>query len=99
MLPRVLVWKIKASKLPAIKPVGVAVTGETLSLRGEFLGETHRVPESAQNHPPGKHLQKGPICLWVAEEVTESQLRAEQAALFPLRPLPYNAATWVAMPW
>ena len=40
--------------------------------------------------------------LWVAVEVTESQQRAEQEALFPLGPLLnkyHNAATWVAPSW
>ena len=41
--------------------------------------------------------------MWVEEEVTESQPRAEQAALFPLRPLPHiqhhNAVVWVVPPY
>ena len=41
--------------------------------------------------------------MWVAGEVTEGQLRAEQVALFPLRHLPHiqhhNTAMWVAPPW
>ena len=49
-----------------------AAAGETLSLTGEFFGETHRVLECTQNHPPGNQHQKGPICLWVAEEVIDS---------------------------
>ena len=56
-----------------------------------------------QTHPPGNHQQKGPICLWVAEEVTESPPTAEQVALFPLRPLPniqcHKPALWVSAPW
>ena len=58
--------------------------GETTSLTGEFIGETHRFLECTQTHPPGNQHQKGPICLWVAEEVTESRWRAEQGALFLL---------------
>ena len=77
--------------------------GEIPSLTGEFVGETHRVIEYTQNHSHENQHQKGPICLCVAEEVTESQLRAEQAALFPLGPLPHiqchNAEMWVAPPW
>ena len=65
-----------------------AAAGKSPSLTGEFVGETHRVLERAQNHLPGNQHQKGPICLWVAEEVTESWQRAEQAPLFPLGPLP-----------
>ena len=80
-----------------------AAVGETPSLKGEFVGETHGVPEHTQTHPPRNQQQKGPICLWVAGEVTESWQRAEQAVLFPLSPLPHrqyhSAATWVAPPW
>ena len=53
-------------------------------------------------HPPGKQHQKGPICLWVAGEVTESWQRVEQVPFLPLRPLPHvqrhSAATSVAPP-
>ena len=83
--------------------MGVEVAGESPSLTGEFIGETHRVLEHTQTHPPGNQHQKGPICLWVAGKVTESHLRAQLVALFPLVPLPHiyyhNAVTWVAPPW
>ena len=76
--------------------------GETPSFTGQFIGETHGVLEHTQTQPPGNQHQKGPICLWVAGEVTESQPRAEQAALFPLKPLTHmqrhNTSTWVALP-
>ena len=40
--------------------------------------------------------------MWVVGEVTESWPRAEQEAMFPLRPLPniqcHNAPKWVALP-
>ena len=39
----------------------------------EFIGETHRILEHTQNHTPRNQHQKGPSCLWVAEEVTKSQ--------------------------
>ena len=58
---------------PPKKPVGVVVVEETPSLTGEFVGGTHRVLECTQAHPPGNQHQKGPICLWVAGEVTKSQ--------------------------
>ena len=84
-------------------PVGVEAAGETSSLTGELIGETHRVLEHTQTHPPGNQHQKGPICLWVAAEVTENQQRTEQAALFPLGPLPHiqshSIVTWVGLPW
>ena len=83
--------------------MGVEEAGETPSLTGEFIGETHRVLECTQNHSPRDEHQKGPICLWAEEEVTESWQRAEQEALFPLRPLPHiqshNTVRWVALSW
>ena len=65
----------------------VAAAEEAPSLTGEFVGDTHRVLEHTQTHPPDNQHQKGPICLWVVEEVTEREPRAKQVALFPLRPL------------
>ena len=83
--------------------MGIEVARETSILTGGFIGETHRVLECTQTHPPGNQHQKGPISFWVAEEVTESWQRAEQASLFPLRPIPHiqchNTAKWVAPPW
>ena len=83
--------------------MGVEAVEETPILTGEFIGEVHRVLECTKIHPSRNQHQKGPICLWVAEEVTESQLRAEQAALFLLGPLPHiqhhNAVHWVAATW
>ena len=58
--------------------MGAEAVGEIPSLTGEFIGETHRVLEHTQNHPPGNQHEKGPICLWVVEEVTESLPRAEK---------------------
>ena len=55
--------------------MGVVAAGETPKLTREFSGETHRVLERTQTHTPGNQHQKGPIYLWVAGEVTESQLR------------------------
>ena len=65
--------EIKPQNLWLKSPVGVeAAAGETPSLTGEFIGETHRVLEHPQNHPPRNQHQKGPISLWVVGEVTES---------------------------
>ena len=95
--------EIKPQNLWLKKHGGVAVVGETPSLTGEFVRETHRVLECTQNHSAGNLHQKDPICLWVVEKVTESWPRAEQVALFPLGPLPYiqhhNTLTWIAPPW
>ena len=64
--------------------MGVAVVTETASLMGELVRNTHRVLECTQTRPPRNQNQKDPICLWVAEEVTENKVRAKQVALFPL---------------
>ena len=103
MKHRVPVQGNKASKPVTEKTVGVEVGGETPSLTGEFLGETHRVLEYTQAHPPGNQHQKGSIYLWAAGEVTENLLRDEQAASFPLGPLPHiqhhNTSRGIAPPW
>ena len=100
--PGVPAWGNKASKPLTEIPVGVEVSGETPSLTEELFGETHRVLEHTQTHPPGNQHQKSPICLWVVVEVTESQLRVKQVALLPLRPLPHiqchNSVTWLPHP-
>ena len=57
--PRVPAWETKASKPLAIKTVEVAAAGETPSLRGESVGEAHRVLEYTQANPPGNQLLKG----------------------------------------
>ena len=73
--------KIKKINKPlAVKILGVAAVGETPSLTEEFVGETYMVLECIKTHLLGDQHQKGPICLWVAEKVTESWLRAKQAA-------------------
>ena len=94
--------EIKPQNLRLKTPVGVAAAGGTPSLTRELVGETHRVLE--RTHPlPGSQHQKGPIWLWAAGQVTESQLRAQQAVLFSLGPLSHiqrhRAVTWVAPPW
>ena len=93
----------KASKPLTEKSVGVEEAGEIPSLTGESMEETHRALERTQNHLLRNQHQTGPICLRVVAEVTESQKRAEQTALFSLRPLPHiqshNTTTWVTLPW
>ena len=71
--------------------MGVEAAGETPSLTGEFPRETHRVLECIEAHLSGNQHQKGPICLWVVEQVNESWQTAEKATLFPLGPLPHIA--------
>ena len=88
--PRFQHREIKPQKPLTENTCGVeAAVGETPILTGEFIDETHWVLECTQNHPPGNWSQKGPVCLWVAQEMIECRQRAEQAALFPLRPLPH----------
>ena len=93
----------KASKPLTAKTCGIGAAEETLSLTGDFAGETHRALEHTKTHPPGNQHQKSIICLWVVVEVTESWQRAQQVTLFLLRPLPHmechNAAMQVALPW
>ena len=74
--------EIKPQSLWLKTPLGVeAAVGETPSLTGKFVGETNSVLECTQVHQPGNQHQKGPICLWVAGEVTENWRRAEQVTL------------------
>ena len=74
--PRIQCGEIKPRNFSLKKPVGVESVGETPSLTGEFVGETHRVLKHTQNHTPGHQHQKGPICLWLEVEVIESWQRA-----------------------
>ena len=53
--------------------MGVVVVGETPSLTGESIGQAQEILECTQAHPPGNQHLKGPIYLWVAVEVIESQ--------------------------
>ena len=95
-------WDINPQNLWLENPIGVESLGETPNLTGEFVREIHRVLECTQIHLPRNQHQKGPICLWVVGEVTESWLRAQQAAFFPLSPLPHiqchNTVKWVVLP-
>ena len=93
MQSRVPVRGNKASKPQAVKTCGIVAVRETPRVTGGFVGGTHRVLEHTKTHPPRNQHQKGPICLWVAGEVTESWQRAEQAALFPLGSSPTYSVT------
>ena len=73
--------------------MGVEVAQETPSTPGVFTGKTHKVLECIQAHPPRNQHQKGPICLWVGQGVTENQQRVEQAVLFPFGPHPTYSIT------
>ena len=75
-------------------PVGVGVAaGETPSLMGEVVGETHMGLEHAQAHPLINQHQRGPVILWVAEGVAEIRRRVEQSPLLPLSPSPPYSIT------
>ena len=83
--PRAPAQGNKASKPLTENPCGGwGSSGRNSQLTGEFIGETYRGLECTQTHPHVNQHQKGLICLWVAGDVTESQPRAEQVALFPL---------------
>ena len=78
------------------------MVGETAGLTRESVGEVHKILECTQAHPPRNKHQKGTVCLWIVEEVTESGARANQVALFPLWHLPsiqhHNAGKWLPQP-
>ena len=80
-----------------------AAAGETPSLTEELAGQTHRGPRTYTKPPTWESEPEGPNLLVGSGEVTESQQRVEQTALFPLGPLPHiqhhNTAMWVALPW
>ena len=60
--PRAPAQGNKASNHLVKTPVGVeAAAGETPSLTGELVGETHRGLEHAQAHPLGNQHQRGPM--------------------------------------
>ena len=70
-----------------------AAAGETPSLTGEVVGETHRGLGHAQTHPLGNKHYRGPVCLWVVGGVTAIRQRVEQAPLLPLGPAPTYSVT------
>ena len=94
-------WRNKASKPLTVKTGGGWGSGRNSQPHRKVRWRDPQ--ECTQTHPPRNQHQKDPICLWVAGEVTDSQSRAEQVALFLLGPLPHiqyhNLATWVALPW
>ena len=60
--PRAPAWGNEASNLSLKTPVGVeAAAGETPSLTGVVIGETHRGLGCAQAHPLGNQHQRGPV--------------------------------------
>ena len=91
--PRVPAQGNKSSKPLTEKICGGCDSGRNSYPHRRVLWRDPQGPIMYTNHPPGNQHQKGPICLWVAGEVTESQPRAEQEALFPLGPLPKFSAT------
>ena len=60
--------EIEPQNLRLKTPVGVEAVGETPSLTGELVGETHRVLECTQTHTPENQNQEGPICLGGGED-------------------------------
>ena len=58
--------------------MGVAMVGETPSLKEESSGGSRGILKCTQTHQPRNQHQKGTISLWVAGEVTESRVRAKQ---------------------
>ena len=103
--PKFQYGEIKSQNLWLYKPVGVPVVGEAPGLTEESAGESHRVLERTQTHPPGNQHLKGHNSLVGSKRsdwrVGESQA-GEQAALFLLWLLPHiechNAVKWVGHP-
>ena len=93
MQPRVPVWGNKASKPLIKKTMGVAAVGETPSLTGDFIGETHRVLVHRQTYLLRNQHQKGSICLPVVGVMTSSQLRVESWHCSLLDPFPTYSTT------
>ena len=57
-----IVMRRKLGLKSMVWPLGVgAAAGETPSLTGEVIGETHRGLECAQAHPLRSQHQRGPI--------------------------------------
>ena len=71
--------------------MSVVAWGETPSLTGEFIGETHSVLERTQSQPPGNQHRKGPICLWKAREMTESQIGIVPSQTPPPQTVPQHS--------
>ena len=88
-------------------PMVVAPVEKTAALSEESIWGAHGILEHTQANPlresaPGQQLE-GRQLLAGSGEVTESGVRGERLALFPLWPLSHiqshNAAKWVAQPW
>ena len=79
--------------------MGILAVGGTPSLTEESIGGAYGILECTQAHPPGNQHLKGPIYLWVAVEVIESQqeLSKWHCSLSDLPPPTYS--TVVALPW
>ena len=92
----------KASKPLAVKTCGGCGSGRNSQPHRRVHWRDPQGPRTYTNSSTQESASEGPICLCVAEEVTESLQRAEQVELFPLRLLPYiqhhNTATF-ALPW
>ena len=72
------------------------------SVQQESVGETHKHPSMYTNPPTWESAPEGPNLLVGSGEVTESQSRAEEVALFlpknPHHTVPQHSM-WVAPPW
>ena len=76
----------------AVKPVGVAVVGETPSLTGESAGETHGVVECTQTHPPGSQHLTGHNPLVRSERNDGKWGKSQASGTVPsLTPSPHTA--------
>ena len=103
--PRTPEWGNKASKLWLKTPVGVeAAAGETPSLTGEWVGETHRGLEREQAHPPTrKSAPEGPSLIVGSRGSDWNPAESGASSSAPSQPLTHvqhhSAATSVTPPW
>ena len=69
--------------------MGVEAVGETPSLTGEVVGETHGGLEHAQAHPTWEAAQEGPNLIVGSGVKDQNPVESGVGALAPSRPLPH----------
>ena len=82
--PRIPAWETKASKPLAVKICGSCGGGRNFQPHWRVHWRDPRGPRLCTNPPTQESAPEGPNFLVGRREVTESGLRAEQVALFPL---------------
>ena len=70
----------------------VVAVGETPSLTGEFVGETHMVLECTQTHPPRESAPQGPNLLVGSRGSDWKPAESPASGIVPFQTPPHNAA-------